>query len=173
MSDVITFVQAVAWPLLTAGLCFWLRTDVPRVIRAVATRIEQGDQLEAGASGIKLLGAKQASPTAMQVASATSEAVPHLIYLLHTARRAPRLDKDEREYYRLRVWVDSDYPEALAQIQNVTYHLHPSFKEPNRTVSASESEFALATSAWGQFMLHATVKMKDGSSVNIERYINF
>jgi len=52
----------------------------------------------------------------------------------------------------------------LHQIQSVTYHLHPTFKPPDRTVTTSPlNGFAYTTRGWGVFPLKATVLYKDGS----------
>lgn len=170
----------MVWPLLIGLACICLYSEIVRILKAVASRIEQGDSIEAGASGIKLTASapKLADPLIQEDASKDSrdydESIPHQIYLLHSARRDKRLDKSGEDYYRLRIWIDADEPELLRNVKSVTYHLHPTFASPSRTVDASEDGFALVTAAWGQFMVYASVEMKDGAKpLKIERYLDF
>jgi transcription initiation factor IIF auxiliary subunit len=54
----------------------------------------------------------------------------------------------------------------LADVANVTYHLHPSFPNPDRTVTgAPENGFALTTRGWGTFTVGATIRFHDGSTL--------
>jgi hypothetical protein len=179
MSSLVPVLQTLTWPILIGAICYWLRSDIRRAIRALAARIEQGDSIETGASGIRL-GVSQPKlpgpPNASMEPSvvAYDESVPHKIYLIHAARRDPKLDKDDQEYYRLRIWIDADEPEVLLAVKSVTYHLHPSFRQPTRRIENPDNNFALATTAWGQFLVYATVEMKsDRPVLRVERYLNF
>lgn len=172
MKDWIPLLQALVWPVLIAGVLIWLRSAVSRVVQEIANRIERGDSFEAGPSGVKL-GPSQGEKTG-RVDLVKEKSLPSDIYLVHRARRDRSLDKNGNEYYRLRLWMDADETEILDQVASVTYHLHPTFREPIRTVSDRESNFMLLTAAWGQFNMYAEVKFKSGREpVVVERYINF
>ncbi|UCI14731.1 MULTISPECIES: pYEATS domain-containing protein [unclassified Mesorhizobium] len=61
--------------------------------------------------------------------------------------------------WRWRVWIDAS-SEELDRIEMVRYELHPTFPEPVRTVRDRSSKFSLASSGWGEFLLHASIKFK-------------
>ncbi len=93
--------------------------------------------------------------------------------MVHNSRRDNRLDKEEREYYRLRIWIDADEPSILDSISEVKYHLHPTFKSPLRIETDRASKFALATAAWGEFNMFAEIVFRDHTpTLRIERYID-
>ena len=54
--------------------------------------------------------------------------------------------------------------EELDELESVTYELHPTFKDPIRLIDDRESGFELTGTAWGEFMVHVTLRRKDGSS---------
>lgn len=62
----------------------------------------------------------------------------------------------------------------LVDVSQVTYHLHPSFPNPNRVVyGTSINGFAFTTTGWGTFSLKATVLFKDGSSLVLDKNLEF
>src|SRR5574341_1629806 len=131
VKDWIPLLQALVWPALIVGVLIWLRSAVSRVVQAIANRIERGDSFEAGPSGVKLgpsTGKKNG-----KVNLAEEKNLPRDIYLVHRARRDRSLDKNGNEYYRLRLWLDTDETELLDQVASVTYHLHPTFHDPVRS----------------------------------------
>lgn len=149
MAEVASLPGAVTWPALIAGVLFWLRRDIRRFIATVVIRVEHGDSLEAGTSGLKLTPIPpQRAPAEVSDAHAgsSSKTVPafdHSLYLLHRARRDAKLDKGELEYYRLRIWLEGDDSEEVASVTKVTYHLHPGFDNPERVVTDPAAGFAL------------------------------
>jgi prokaryotic YEATS domain len=175
----IPFFQTLIWPVFVGALCYWLREEINSVLTALRKRIEAGDPVESpwlklGKPEPKLPGTSVAAQSGTEGGTSYNEAVPHDVYLVHSARRDKRLDKNNKEYYRLQIWLDADSEDALRGVESVTYYLHPTFENPTRTVSDSESAFALATAAWGQFLLYAIVKLKDGKPpLKIERFIDF
>jgi hypothetical protein len=177
MTEWVPFFQALIWPAFVGGILWFARVDLARVGRAFVTRIEQGDPIEAGTSGIKLGSSKQSQdPDVKLLAPDTmrESQLPNKTYLVHSAKRDRRLDKGDLEYYRLRIWLDADEPEMLDEVASVTYHLHPTFQEPVRIVVDRANDFALSTAAWGQFNMYAEVKFKSQRPVlAIERYIDF
>lgn len=188
ITDWSPLLQAAMWPLVLLALVIWFGRDIGRIVSAMATRIEQGDDFEVGSSGVKMKPSHVAQATAPAGTQDTpitkavdgipagnpSDSVPHDFYLVHSARRDSRLDRGDREYYGLRIWIEADEPATLAAIESVTYFLHPSFVDPIRVVSDPSGGFLLATRAWGQFLLSASVKFHDAPEpVMIERYLNF
>ncbi len=176
--DIAPLLQTLCWPLVVGVIVIWLHDPIGRLIRAIAKRVEDGDSFEAGSSGVKLTSTQPrlATPSETPIEKAVEHRSKHIspVYLLHRARRDQKLDKDDHEYYRLVIWIDSDDPDFLSKVEEVTYYLHSTFKDPIRLVSNSDDGFALKTAAWGQFLLSAAVKMRDGKTTyNIERYLNF
>lgn len=188
ITDWSPLMQAAIWPSALLILVIWFGRDIGRIVRAIATRIEQGDDFEVGSSGVKMKPSHvaqatapadtQDTPTTKTVqgmpAGDPPQGVPHDFYLLHSARKNGRMDSKGREYYSLRIWIDADSPDVLEKIESVTYFLHPTFAEPIRVIADPSGGFLLTTQAWGQFFLSASVKFHDASEpVLIERYLNF
>jgi YEATS family len=145
--------------------------DLKRVLGAIVARVERGDTLEAGTSGVKLAASSGVPHTAPAV---TDEGPPHALYLLHRARRDSTADRDGRDYYRLRIWLDGDDAEEVAQVARVTYHLHPSFEDSERVSVDAVSRFEIKTSAWGHFMLMASIEFhSQRAPLVVERYLDF
>jgi transcription initiation factor IIF auxiliary subunit len=62
----------------------------------------------------------------------------------------------------------------LADVRSVTYHLHPSFPNPDREVATSpQNGFAFTTSGWGTFPVRATVRYADDSTQSLETRLVF
>jgi hypothetical protein len=175
MADWIPFLQSLLWPLVVIWLVWIFKPALERLFSIVTSRIERGDSFEASASGVKL-GSGQPPKVAELVEGkklVPVDDLPHPIYIIHSKRRDSRLDKEDLEYYRLHIWIDADFPELLQQILSVTYHLHPTFREPVRTAADHDSKFALATVCWGEFNMFAEVMFKDQRPpLRIERYID-
>jgi hypothetical protein len=53
----------------------------------------------------------------------------------------------------------------------VTYRLHPTFPNPVREVRDAASKFKLSSAGWGEFTIFADVKLKDGSALRVERWL--
>jgi transcription initiation factor IIF auxiliary subunit len=68
------------------------------------------------------------------------------------------------------VWVDGS-PEDLAEIDSVTYRLHPTFPNPVVKIRDRSTNFKLASVGWGEFAIAADVTMKDGRTVRLERWL--
>lgn len=178
MKDWIPLLQSLVWPVVLIGLAIWFRGGVKLVLNAISERIKGGASFEAGPSGIKI-GAVQAPPsTAKTLANYNApravDDLPHAIYMTHQAVRDSSLDRGGQQYYRLRIAVDADEPEILDDIEKVTYHLHPTFRDPDRTSTDRQSRFEIGTAAWGEFNMAAEIFFRDGKpKLVVERYINF
>ncbi len=94
-------------------------------------------------------------------------------YLVHTVS-APQIDTDGVERRAIRVIVDADSSQILNDIERVVYHLHPTFRNPNREITDRHNNFALATRAWGEFNLWADVYFRNYEKpLTLFRYLNF
>lgn len=56
-------------------------------------------------------------------------------------------------------------PKELADIESVTYILHPTFSNPVRTMTNRAQKFRLDSSGWGEFTIKIQIRRKDGRLV--------
>ena len=178
MKDWIPLFQSLVWPIALVGLAIWFRGGVKQVLKAIGERITSGASFEAGPSGIKI-GAVQAPPSVGKTLAAAEDTravddLPHPIYMTHQAVRDSSLDRGGEQYYRLRIAVEADEPEILGDVERVTYHLHPTFRDPDRTSTDPQTGFEIGTAAWGEFNMTAEIFFREGKpKLVVERYINF
>ena len=164
-------VEPVIWFIFIGVICYWLRNPIFSLLSSIANRIERGDTIEAGTSGVKLVSVI----TDEKLKNITqSDGLPNLIYLTHKAIRLPEKDKGNYQYYRLVIYLDADEPKILEKVTKVIYHLHPTFKDKDREKTNKEKSFELATIAWGEFNMTADIYFEDQTKpLIVERYINF
>jgi transcription initiation factor IIF auxiliary subunit len=62
-------------------------------------------------------------------------------------------------------------PEELGQVDHVIYTLHHTFPKPVRRVQTSQNNFMLRSEGWGEFMIYATVVLKDGSEQRLQHWL--
>jgi hypothetical protein len=175
VKDWIPFLQSLVWPLFLVSLVLWFRAGVRTILGAIGERIGSGASFEAGLAGVKV-GAVQAPPGAVRKAPDTRavDDLPHTIYMTHQAVRDPTLDHSGLQYYRLRIALDADEPDLLDDVEKVLYHLHPTFRDPDREVADRHTSFEIRTAAWGEFNMTCEIFFHDGNpKLVVERYINF
>jgi hypothetical protein len=180
MKDWIPLLKELVWPAFwaVALLCAW--RPLGRLLKACEERIVAGAEFEAGARGIRVGAAPklvEVQPTPAAPAGVTEQKpagalTPGTLYLVHTARRERGLDKDDRQYFRVRIYLDSDDLSLLDEVSQVTYYLHETVKEPVRIVRDRQTSFGVRTILWGEFNVAAVVRFKDGHEVTLERYLN-
>lgn len=76
-----------------------------------------------------------------------------------------------RERWNWQAFLGDDGTGDLARVTLVEYVLHPTFKNPRRTVTDPANGFEMKTNGWGTFMLRAFVTMNDGDRIKLEHYI--
>ncbi len=176
MAEWIPLLQTLVWPLFVLGLLLWFRNHASALLGAVAERVRSGAPVDVGPGGLKL-GAVQTPAPAAAVAAVdtrTVDSLPHTIYMTHQSYRDATLDQGSYAYFRLRISLDADEPGMLDDVERVMYHLHPTFKDPDRTATDRRTNFEIQTAAWGEFNMTAEVFFRGGrSKLVIERYINF
>ena|SRR5688572_23388286 len=170
MKEIVPLLQTLVWPVAIGLFLWWNKKNLFRVVAALTSRIEAGAPIKAGAVEIG------AAPSLPSVPKETDprhvDELPHDIYMVHVANRDRTLDADDHEYYRLRIFLDADEPQRLDDVASVTYRLHPTFRDPIRTVADRRSSFELRTIAWGEFNMTAEIAFKGGGRLVVERYIN-
>jgi hypothetical protein len=176
----IPLLQTFMWGAIIAVVLYRFRQPLFTLLSAVARRVDQGASIELGYSGIKLAALSTSTTVAAitspseQLAEARKSVAPNVIYLAHRAVRDSTLDTGLFRYYRLRIFLDADTPNLLELVSKVVYHLHPSFKNPDRISTDSEAAFEIKTIAYGEFNMTAEVHFKDGQEpLLLERYIDF
>jgi hypothetical protein len=95
------------------------------------------------------------------------------VSLMHQATPINTAGKQSSLSHQIKVWVNAPSPELLSNIQKVVYHLHPTFNPSEMTSDKPDDNFALSLNVWGQFELKATVYFKDGTTIDISRYLSF
>ena len=76
-----------------------------------------------------------------------------------------------KELWRWEAFVDDDSSGELANVDFVEYVLHPTFRDPIRTIQDPSGGFVLKTEGWGTFELKAFAQMKDGSRIPLKHEI--
>lgn len=66
-------------------------------------------------------------------------------------------------WWQWSVWLQGDGND-LERVDHVVYHLHPTFPNPDRTVTDAASGFKLTASGWGTFTLGVEIHYRDGTS---------
>jgi transcription initiation factor IIF auxiliary subunit len=74
------------------------------------------------------------------------------------------------EWWSWSVWIDGSKHE-LDEIDLVEYTLHPTFRNPVRTIRTRENCFKLSTSGWGGFPIFARVCNKNGSVIQLKHQL--
>jgi hypothetical protein len=191
MKDWVPFFQSLVWPAFAGAILVWAKTPFLSLIKAIEARIVAGADLDVGPTGFsirvgqapKIVDAAmaQSDPAAGKQGLAINGAVerdapnalkPGDMYLVHTARRDRSLDRDGQDYYRIRLYLDADEEGSLDLVSEVTYYLHPTFRQPIVVVGDRRTSFELRTSVWGEFNAAANVRFKDGTNLKLERYLN-
>jgi tetratricopeptide (TPR) repeat protein len=74
-------------------------------------------------------------------------------------------------WYNWEIHIEA--PKAvLSMIQSVTYILHPTFKEPEKTVSRSDGGFMLRSSGWGEFKVKVKINLKGARTITKYHWLN-
>ena len=170
MKDWVPLFQTLVWPITLGLLVYWNKEALRRVIAALAKRIDEGAPIKAG--GVEIGAAPSLPLVPKEKDPRHIDELPHDVYIVHVARRDRKLDREDQEYYRLRIFLDADTPERLDDVTSVTYRLHPTFRDPVRRVSDRQSNFEIRTAGWGEFNMTAEVCFKGGKRLVVERYIN-
>jgi hypothetical protein len=82
-----------------------------------------------------------------------------------------RIAQDSRQegkaWWRWSAWIEGK-PEALDAVEEVVWHLHPTFPQPTVRSRDRTAKFLLTTSGWGEFLLRATVVIRDGGRIHLD-----
>ena len=73
--------------------------------------------------------------------------------------------------WKWEVYLTSDNPQDLDEVDSVKYILHDTFPNPIRTINNSKDGFRLKTSGWGTFLIKAFVNLKNGKKIKMDHYL--
>ena len=70
------------------------------------------------------------------------------------------------------VGLDSrDLLDELDAVDYVEWQLHPTFTNPIRRITNRRTNFRLDTGGWGVFMIRASARRKDGTTENLQYFL--
>jgi transcription initiation factor IIF auxiliary subunit len=79
--------------------------------------------------------------------------------------------RKRKGWYNWSVYLIAD-DDIKAQIESVTYTLHPTFPQPVRTVKDPSDGFRLRTSGWGEFQIKIDIHLKNGETISKYHWLN-
>lgn len=68
------------------------------------------------------------------------------------------------------IWLTGEDDE-IGDVDTVVYHLHPTFPDPERTVTDRTNRFRLQARGWGEFMIRARVNLKNGTTADLSHWL--
>jgi transcription initiation factor IIF auxiliary subunit len=90
------------------------------------------------------------------------------------AKRSLRIEQSEKyegdDWWSWSVWLEGP-KQDLDAVDMVEYTLHPTFRNPVRTVRTRGNGFKLNTEGWGVFPIYARVCRKDGSVTSLKHQL--
>jgi hypothetical protein len=76
---------------------------------------------------------------------------------------------DGKKWYVVDIWLAG--PDSQRKdVEWVNYELHPTFT-PREVRRTDATDFRLSLRIWGEFTVRAQVRFRDGSSLNLARYL--
>lgn len=174
MKPWIPLFQSLVWPVLITAVLVIFRSELRGIMIEIRDRIEHGASLKLGSGGIELGGIQARAQAVPRPDTRHHGKLPNVVYMTHSAVRAPHLDSNNLKYHALKISLDADEPSILDGVEKVIYHLHPTFKDPDRSTIDRGEDFVIRTAAWGEFNMTAEIFFKNGDDpLVVERYINF
>jgi transcription initiation factor IIF auxiliary subunit len=82
---------------------------------------------------------------------------------LRVAQEQKYVDQD---WWEWAIWIEGPEDE-LAEVQEVTYKLHPTFRKPVRTVTDRASKFRLESEGWGGFVIRVKIELKNEAVIKL------
>ncbi|WP_158702488.1 pYEATS domain-containing protein [Kitasatospora sp. MMS16-BH015] len=129
---------------------------------------------QCGTETADLLGlVRNLHPRSGHHADSAAPAPRTALHLAHTSRADGTYAENGRPYFLVHLYLASFDAAVLDEVTKVVYHLHPTFPDPDRTITDGESAFSLKVRAWGDFHLTADVHLAGRRTpVRLERYLN-
>ena len=78
-----------------------------------------------------------------------------------------------RRHYNVRIFLDTDNPQDLEQVDSVQYELHPTFRNRHRVSSNRAAQFEILIWSYGFFTAKAKIVKKNGTPEDIDGFIRW
>ena len=95
---------------------------------------------------------------------------PAKIIVRNTSKRY-RNDMGEQWFY-WKIFIETEPPSLLNQIQAVEYHLHPIFRVKDILITNKNTGFRLEVQGWGEFVIKLDIILNDNRSATISYYLS-
>lgn len=95
---------------------------------------------------------------------------PAKIIVKNTSKRY-RNDMGEQRFY-WKVFIETEPPSLINQMQAVEYHLHPTFRVKDVLITNKNTGFMLEAQGWGEFVIKMDVILNDNRSITISHYLS-
>ncbi|HZB17301.1 MAG TPA: pYEATS domain-containing protein, partial [Nitrososphaeraceae archaeon] len=95
---------------------------------------------------------------------------PAKIIVRNTSKRY-RNDMGEQWFY-WKIFIKTEPPSLLNQIQAVEYHLHPTFRVKDILITNKNTGFGLEAQGWGEFVIKLDIILNDNRSATISHYLS-
>lgn len=94
--------------------------------------------------------------------------------LLHSAKVIQQPTRTDQGRYHVRIWIEQLLPNGnqLHHIERVSYRLWDDFEPKILTTRNINSSFDLWLAVYGEFPVIAQITLKNGSSIQLQRYID-
>ena len=77
---------------------------------------------------------------------------------------------EQRFYWK--IFIETEPPSLLNQIQAVEYHLHPTFRVKDILITNKNTGFRLEAQGWGEFVIKLDIILNDNRSATISHYLS-
>jgi|SRR5919108_5035536 transcription initiation factor IIF auxiliary subunit len=75
------------------------------------------------------------------------------------------------QWFYWTIFIETDPPSVIDQIQAVEYHLHPTFRVKDILITNKNTGFKLQAQGWGEFVIKLDVILNDNRSTTISHYL--
>src|SRR5918999_902824 len=91
--------------------------------------------------------------------------------IVRNSSKSYRNDMGERWFY-WKIFIETEPPSLINQIQAVEYHLHPTFRLKDILITNKNTGFRLDAQGWGEFVIKMDVILIDNRSTTISHYLS-
>jgi transcription initiation factor IIF auxiliary subunit len=91
--------------------------------------------------------------------------------IVRNSSKSYRNDMGEQWFY-WKIFIETEPPSLINQIQAVEYHLHPTFRLKDILITNKNTGFRLEAQGWGEFVIKMDVILNDNRSTTISHYLS-
>jgi hypothetical protein len=127
---------------------------------------------QVGVAASDSVAESNANGTALSLSSTYRGVVETGYCLLHAAEVLRHRTSTRTGRYRIRAWIEPIEHRSLSDIESVTYRVWDDFDQPVVTTHSERTNFDIWMHVYGEFPILALLKMKDGSTTMLQRYVD-